>query len=149
MAFSQVQPSARVLCWRDALHTASAHKWLGKGPGSEVAAVEYTTASGEQQLLTDAHNTFLSIVAQKGVPGLAAFCGLLVFVLRRPRLHTVGRPAVVIHAAVWIALVQALLYQGLGGSWEHTRHIWVLIGLAAALQNWADSSEFSFKFPAA
>jgi hypothetical protein len=35
---------------------------------------------------------------------------------------------------VWIGLMEALLYQGLGGSWEHTRHVWVLIGLVAALQ---------------
>ena len=131
---SHGQPSGRVLCWRDALHMAWEYKWLGKGPGSAVASVDYLTASGEQQLLTDAHNTFLSMAAQKGVLGLAAFCFLLIVVLRKPHLQTTGRPEVVLHTAAWIALVQAMVYQGLGGSWEHTRHLWVLIGLTAALQ---------------
>ena len=87
-----------------------------------------------QQFLTDAHNTFLSIAAHDGLFGLAAFCTLIIFVLRKPSLQTSGNPESVIHTAAWIGLVQALLYQGIAGSWEHTRHIWVLIGLVAALQ---------------
>jgi hypothetical protein len=134
LRFSHLQPSGRVLCWRDALNTLWHYTYLGKGPGSSVATAHYVTASGEQQVLTDAHNVYLSIAAQKGVLGLAAFCVLLVFVLRRPNLKTIGSPEVVLHTAAWIALVQALLYQGLAGSWEHTRHIWLLVGLTWALQ---------------
>ena len=134
LRLAQFKPSGRVLCWRDALHTALQNKWFGKGPGAPVAAVNLLTPSGEQQFLTDAHNTFLSIAAHDGLLGLLAFGTLLIFVLRKPNLRTSGNPESVIHTAAWIALVQALLYQGIAGSWEHTRHIWVLIGLLAALQ---------------
>jgi hypothetical protein len=134
LEFAQLKPSGRVLCWRDALHTALQNQWFGKGPGAPVAAVNLVTPSGEQQFLTDAHNTFLSIASHDGLFGLATFCALLIFVLRKPNLQTSGKPYAVIHTAAWIGLVQALLYQGIAGSWEHTRHIWVLIGLVAALQ---------------
>lgn len=132
--FSLLQPSGRVLCWRSALHTTSRHPWLGDGPGSLPASVDYLTASGEQQHLGDAHNTFLSIAAKDGILGLLAFCALLIFLLRKTHLQTRGSPKMVLRTAAWIGLLQALVYQGLGGSWEHTRHIWVLIGLMAALQ---------------
>jgi O-antigen ligase len=131
---SHLEPSGRVLCWQSALYTAWHHPWLGDGPGSMPASVDYLTASGEQQHLSDAHNTFLSIAAKDGIFGLAAFAALLIFLLRKTPLQTRGRPRTVLRTAVWIGLLQALLYQGLGGSWEHTRHIWVLIGLMAALQ---------------
>ena len=139
LRISRWNPSGRVLCWRDAWNTVWQNKWFGKGPGMPVAGVHLLTASGEQQFLTDAHNTFLSVTAHEGLLGLAAFCILLIFVFRKPKFRTKGRSEVVMHTAVWIGLMQALLYQGLGGSWEHTRHIWVLIGLVAALQpnpNW-------------
>jgi hypothetical protein len=130
----QLQPSGRVLCWRSALHTAWRHPWVGDGPGALPASVDYLTASGEQQHLSDAHNTFLSIAARSGILGLVAFCALLIFLLRKTHLQTHGSPRTVLRTAAWIGLLQALVYQGLGGSWEHTRHIWVLMGLVAALQ---------------
>jgi O-antigen ligase len=129
-----LQPSGRLLCWQSALRTTWHHPWLGDGPGSLPASVDYLTASGEQQHLGDAHNTFLSIAAKDGMLGLAAFAALLIFLLRKMHLQTRGSPRTVLRTAVWIGLLQALVYQGLGGSWEHTRHIWVLIGLMAALQ---------------
>jgi O-antigen ligase len=134
LQLSHVQPSGRVLCWQSALHTAWHHPWLGDGPGSFPASVDYVTASGEQQHLGDAHNTFLSIAARNGILGLLAFAVLLIFLLRKTQLQTHGSPRTVLRTAVWIGLLQALVYQGLGGSWEHTRHIWVLLGLMAALQ---------------
>ena len=132
--FAQLKPSGRVLCWRDTLATAWQNKWFGKGPGAPVAAVHLPTPSGEEQFLTDAHNTFLSIAAHDGIVGLIGFGALLIFVLRKPRLQTSGKPEAIIHSAAWIGLVQALLYQGIAGSWEHTRHLWLLLGLVAALQ---------------
>jgi asparagine N-glycosylation enzyme membrane subunit Stt3 len=65
---------------------------------------------------------------------LVAFAALLIFLLRKTHLQTRGSPRAVLRTAMWIGLLQALVYQGLGGSWEHTRHIWVIIGLMAALQ---------------
>jgi len=135
LQLSHMQPSGRVLCWRSALHTAWRHPWLGDGPGSLPASVDYLTASGEQQHLGDAHNTFLSIAAKDGILGLVAFSAILIFLLRKTHLQTRGSPRIVLRTAAWIALLQALVYQGIGGSWEHTRHIWVLIGLLAALQS--------------
>ena len=90
LKLSQLKPSGRVLCWRDALHTALQNEWSGKGPGAPVAAVNLLTPSGEQQFLTDAHNTFLSIAAHGDLLGLLAFGALLIFVLRKPSLQTRG-----------------------------------------------------------
>lgn len=136
---AQLKPSGRVLCWRDAFDTARQNKWFGKGAGAPVAAVDLLTPSGEQQFLTDAHNTFLSIAAHEGILGLMAFSTLLIFMLRKPNLQTTGSAQAVVHTAAWIGLIQALLYQGIAGSWEHTRHIWILIGLVAALRRNRDS----------
>lgn len=135
LQFSHMQPSGRVLCWRSALHTAWRHPWLGDGPGSLPASVDYPTASGERQHLGDAHNTLLSIAAKDGILGLVAFSAILIFLLRKTHLQTRGSPKIVFRTAAWIGLLQAMVYQGLGGSWEHTRYIWVLIGVMAALRS--------------
>jgi len=130
-----IEPSSRVQTWTSAWHTFAAHPWLGKGHGLEVADVTYLNASGLIESLTDAHNVWLSIAAQNGVPGLMAFAvvvGLLV-VRARPSV-TEGAPMAVIRTGVQLALVAGLLYASLSGAFEDTRHLWVLMGLVAAAQ---------------
>jgi hypothetical protein len=51
---------------------------VGQGLGTPAADVTYLDASGRLQYHTDAHNTWLSIAAEKGLVGVAAFAVLLV-----------------------------------------------------------------------
>jgi O-antigen ligase len=128
-------PSSRVLTWTGAWHTFLAHPLLGRGLGLEVADVRYLNASGSYELLTDAHNTWLSVMAQDGVVGLAALA-LVVFTLaRRMRMPDFAEPpASIVRRGLELALLGGFLYQTLSGSFENTRHVWVLMGLVDAAQ---------------
>ncbi len=129
----QVVPSSRALAWATALETFRQNPILGKGVGMEVAAARQVKPSGHRELLTDAHNSWLSVAAQEGIIGLLAFGGLIFFLFKRllplsldANLHTL------IRTGLCLAFVDAFLYQSLSGSFEDTRHLWVLFGMMAA-----------------
>jgi len=127
-------PSSRVLAWTDAAGTFAEHPWLGAGPGADVAHVDYRNASKGSELLTDAHNMWLSVLAQYGVFGFASFAAMIGMVVSRMRVS-----AVLSREGAWrrgceLALIAALLYPSLSGSFEDTRHLWLLIGLTYAAQ---------------
>jgi O-antigen ligase len=133
-------PSSRVLTWMGAWRTFTASPWLGKGLGLEVADVHYLNAAG-MEALTDAHNTWLSILAQQGILGATAFTLLVLHVVwRRRPLAVIGSPLAVMRTGLHLALVGGFLYQSLSGSFENTRHIWVLMGLAAAAHSLAEAA---------
>jgi O-antigen ligase len=81
--------------------------------------------------LGDAHNTFLSVASQTGFVGFTAFTLLLIFLLRTFLPIRFERQTV-IKTGLGFAFVTAFLYQGLAGSFEDARHLWVLIGLMAS-----------------
>ena len=136
-----LMPSARVLVWADALRTFLSHPITGVGVGMPVASVIFTNTDGSQSLLTDAHNSFLSVAAQEGIVGLAAFAALLVLIVRRLLKTVRNAPSLTILAAVGLALICSFVYQGLTGSYEDARHLWVLMGIFMAadrVENQAD-----------
>jgi O-antigen ligase len=128
-------PSGRLLTWTGAWHTFQSHPFFGQGLESEVAHVHYLTASGALQTLTDAHNTWLSIMAQQGLVGIVAFSWVVIHLVRRFRLSgpPVDREAAV-RASLELAMIGGFLYSTLTGSFENTRHVWALMGLVAAVQ---------------
>lgn len=126
-----LRPSSRVLTWIGAFRTFQANPWLGRGVGLEVAAIGYTNPSGVYEWLTDAHQTWLSVLAQSGVVGLAAFLSITVVLLRGARRSTAG-DAQTLRTGLTVAFVAGFLYQSLTGSFENTRHVWLLIGFLAA-----------------
>jgi len=126
-------PSARMLVWADAFHTFLSHPLTGVGVGKSVASVIFTNTDGSQSLLTDAHNSFLSVAAQEGIIGLAAFVSLVVFILKRWIEKVRKATSINILAAVGLAFVCSFVYQGLTGSYEDARHLWVLIGIFMAV----------------
>jgi O-antigen ligase len=85
-------------------------------------------------LLTDAHNSFLSVAAQNGIIGLAAFLFLVGLLLRRwiRELRTTSFTSIL--ALVGLAFLCSFVYQGLTGSYEDARHLWVLIGIFVAAE---------------
>lgn len=129
----RIDPTQRLLAWRDALETFLQHPLFGKGVGLGVANVRFQAPSGQMQILTDAHNTFLSIAGQAGILGLATFLALMIATLRRGTIFPIGevtkKP---ISLAMTIALVSGIAFQGLVGSFEDARHLWVLLGLIVA-----------------
>ncbi len=129
----RIDPTQRLLAWRDALETFFQHPLFGKGVGLGVANVRFQAPSGQMQILTDGHNTFLSIAGQAGILGLATFLALMIATLRRGMIFRLGevtkKP---ISLAMTIALVSGIAFQGLVGSFEDARHLWVLFGLIVA-----------------
>ena len=127
-----IEPASRVLVWRQAIGTAAENPLFGKGLNAEAASVFYTTLSNEPHYLSDAHNTFLSVTVQNGTIGLAAFALLLVYLFKcfLPLGFAEDR-RIIVKTGLGIAFISAFLYQGLAGSYEDTRHLWVLIGLLA------------------
>lgn len=128
------KPSSRVLAWEDAALTFAAHPLLGAGPGAAVAHVNYVNASRGSELLTDAHNTWLSVLGQYGLLGFTAFAAIIAMLVARMRFPVVITPASAWRTGCELALVAALLYPSLSGSFEDTRHIWLLLGLTHAAQ---------------
>lgn len=127
----QIDPSQRLLTWSDSLQTFAAHPIFGKGIGLAVADVYFMPPSGQMQLLTDAHNTLLNIAAQAGILALIPLVLICIELARRALPFDLAGENT-LRAALGIAFVSAFLFQGLVGSFEDSRHLWVLIGLVIA-----------------
>jgi O-antigen ligase len=126
-------PSARLLFWIDAVRTFLAHPLTGQGVGTDPVSVLYQNPSGGRAVWHDAHQIWLSVAAQTGIAGLLAFGWLTVHVLRRLAARpwpTEGAGAV--RTALALAWLQAWLWQGLVGSFEDARCLWLLLGLTIA-----------------
>ena len=124
-------PSVRLLAWMDALRAFLDSPLLGRGIGIDPANVPFIDPSGAVHYVTDPHNVFLSVAAQCGVLGLA---GLLLLILAAVRL---GRPFTATsamgpaRAGLAVAFLCAFAFEGLVGSFEDARHLWILFGLIA------------------
>jgi len=90
------------------------------------------TPNGEFIELGEAHNTYLNVAALKGIVGLAALLWLFWSLAARLRLSAGHDAASLMTLALSIAFVEGVLYQGLSSSFEHTRHLWVVMGALAA-----------------
>ncbi|MEO7659207.1 MAG: O-antigen ligase family protein [Pyrinomonadaceae bacterium] len=139
LAGIRIDPSQRLLTWQGAFHTFLQNPFFGKGLGLGVAEVYFMPPSGQIQLLTDAHNTFLNVAGQAGLFGilpLFAVCTVVIFRLRQIKIGV--SEISLVRLCLGIAFITAFLYQGLVGSFENTRHLWVLIGLILAAARLSD-----------
>lgn len=126
---NEVLPSSRLLVWIDSLQTFSANLLTGKGLGQNACDVAFQNTDGHLSYLTDAHNIFLSVAAQNGVFGLLAIAAIIFYFVRKISYSTFNKSsAEVLKNAFVTAFICAFFYQGLTGSFEDTRHLWVLIG---------------------
>lgn len=125
---SPVAPAVRLLAWIEAVAQFSRQPIIGTGIGSNAVAVEYFDPSGAFHLIGDAHNVFLNFAVQCGVIGLAAMILLVAYVARLTGpLRLTG--ANVVRLGLGVAWLNAFAYQGLTGSYEDARHLWVAFGL--------------------
>lgn len=126
-------PSGRLLVWIDAFRNIAADPFLGRGIGSDAVLVRYLDPTGNLQKLTDAHNMFLNIAVQCGIIGLAALVSMIAHAFCRTLpLRLPQSPAGVIRLGAGLGLLNGLVYQGLGGSFEDARHLWLAFGLLLA-----------------
>jgi O-antigen ligase len=126
-------PSGRLMIWTDAVRNFLAHPLTGRGIGVDPVLVHYLDPSGVYETSTDAHNVFLSIAVQCGIVGLAAFLLLArELVARTLPLRIAGDASAIVRTGVGAGLLIALLYEGLGGSFEDSRHLWAAFGLLIA-----------------
>jgi O-antigen ligase len=128
----RLDPSSRVLAWQTSLQTLAENPVFGKGAGTEVASAKYLNPSGRMETLTDAHQMWLNVAGQTGIFGFFAVCFLCVFLFRRSNVFSFDNQKSILRTALGIAIFTAFFYQGLTGSFEDARHVWVLIGLLAS-----------------
>lgn len=135
----RVDPTQRLLAWQDSIQTFGANPIFGRGLGLGTAEVKFMAPSGDMQIITDAHNTFLNVAGQAGVLGVIPLVAICFMVIRRFRYFSFdGSERSVIRRALAIAFISAFIFQGLVGSFENTRHLWVLIGLILAFSREQD-----------
>lgn len=131
---SEIAPSARVHAWQTAFETFLDYPMLGRGIGQPVANASFTDPSGTDRLLTDAHNTYISLLAESGIIGFAAFMSIVGFaVLNLIRWNPNGELCKTIRLCLLLAILDAFFYQSLTGSYEDMRHLWVLFGIGVAV----------------
>jgi O-antigen ligase len=124
-----IAPGPRVMTWMGAWRTFLDHPLLGRGVGLDACHVWYQPPAAPRGLLRDAHNVFLNVAAQEGIAGLAAIVAILAFIARRTRPLRLASDADAFRVATGLALLGGLFYQGLSGSFEDARFLWLLIGL--------------------
>jgi O-antigen ligase len=132
------------MIWTDALRNFAAHPLTGRGIGIDPVMVKYLDPSGELETSTDAHNAFLSIAVQCGAIGLIALLLLVWHIATRvfPLRIDAGAPAV-IRTGVGLGLLIGFVYEGLGGSFEDARHLWVAFGLLLASDRLSEATRAS------
>jgi O-antigen ligase len=140
----RIEPSSRAMVWMDSWTTFAENPFFGRGLGVDVCYTRYFDLSGRLQLLTDAHNVFLNVAAQEGIFGLIAIIFIIYYVTRKTfPLKFDGSNANVLRIGFGTAFIGAFVYQGIGGSYEDARHLWVLIGLFLASEKLVDGGEQS------
>jgi O-antigen ligase len=133
VANATLAPSGRLMIWTDAVRNFMAHPLTGRGIGIDPVMVKYLDPSGLLETSTDAHNAFLSIAVQCGTIGLLALVLLVWHMASRTfPLRIDGDGPSVIRVGVGLGLLIGLVYEGLGGSFEDARHLWVAFGLLLA-----------------
>ncbi len=130
----KIEPSVRLLVWGNALENYQEFPLTGKGTGTNAASLQYRTLSGDNQLLLDAHNVWLNVLGQTGLFGAAVFILLTTYLTTKCRFRFDNlNEQNLIHLALSCAFVGAFLYQGLSGSFEDARHLWILFGMLAGI----------------
>lgn len=127
------EPSSRVLAWKSAINTLWQYPIFGKGTGEDVADVRYLDASGSMQYLGDAHQLWLNVAGQAGLIGLLAILFFTIYFARYTFPLKFIDEKSYLRIGFGLAFIGSFVYQGLNGSYEDARHLWVLIGLFGAV----------------
>ena len=111
---------ARRIIWSAGLELFHTSPIVGIGAGAFAAGTERILGQGEV-----AHNTFLSVLVEEGVIGLALLVAVLLsLVLPALRLPRLERDLWLVVMATWAVGVSSL-------TWENRKPTWLLFGLLA------------------
>ena len=127
-----IAPSARWMLWSASLAEFAGHPLIGHGIGIDATSIRYLDPSGNLQIQTDAHNVFLNLAAQTGLIGLIGLGALIFYAVDLTRPWRLDGRAALVRVALGLSFLGGFVYQGLGGSFEDTRHLWVVLGLLIA-----------------
>lgn len=126
-------PSARLMVWLESFQTFLANPFFGVGLGENVCSVNFSDPTGSYQILTDAHNTFLNIAGQTGLFGLAAIIAITIYLTKKVFTFPESDESKTLKFGFGLIFLSCFVYQGLSGSFEDARHIWVIIGVILSL----------------
>jgi O-antigen ligase len=127
-------PAVRLLAWIAAARSFFGSPLVGHGIGVNPVRVLYQAPEwSEPGYVTDAHNFLLSIAAQTGVLGVAAVAAIVWFVVGQARRGALQGNSNALLFGLSVAWLSAFGIEGLVGSFEDARHLWILLGLIAAV----------------
>ena len=126
----EIYPSSRVMVWSATFDTFQNNFWNGIGLGEDVCRVRYLNPSGVLEDLRDGHNTVLNVSAQTGILGLISILAIIIYLLKKIlNFQNIDSKSGIFYNCCGLAILSAFIYQGFGGSFEETRHLWVLFGM--------------------
>lgn len=135
----EITPSVRLQAWIASVKTFLQYPFFGKGLGTNAAEV-YVTTFQSNQVLLDAHQMWLNLAAQAGIFGFLVISFLGIAIVKRGLPLNFKSKKAILVTGLSIAFISAYFYQGLAGSFEDARHLWILIGFLGAVTN-ADFDE--------
>jgi putative inorganic carbon (HCO3(-)) transporter len=136
----------RMAHWQAAYEMWLARPWLGMGIGQYAEAYPDYMLPGWRDPLGHAHNYYLNVLAEVGVPGLAAFLAMVAswfaVAARRVRGATtsLGRVTAIGVLGVLAAVGTHNLFDNLYVSGMNV-HLGLLIGLVVGLPGWERAEE--------
>jgi putative inorganic carbon (hco3(-)) transporter len=131
-------PAVRLMAWMEAVQNFLQAPLFGNGLGLDTVNVYMLTryCNLGHSCVTDAHNTFLNVAAQTGIVGLAGLCAIVWFVARQIKAPPPQSQQDVILFGLAVAWIAGMALQGLVGSYEDTRHLWLSLGLILSVSAW-------------
>jgi O-antigen ligase len=129
-----IAPAIRLLVWISAAKTFLASPLFGHGIGIDPASVLYQSPEfAARGYVTDAHSFILSIAGQcgiLGIAGLAAVVGYVIYHARTAARDGLEKPLLFGLCIAWLG---GFVVEGLVGSFEDARHLWIVFGLVASV----------------
>jgi O-antigen ligase len=128
--FTQGTLTGRTVIWTAGWEIFRAHPFLGIGANAFRLIVSRVLAEPirleERDPAPPAHNTFLSVLVEQGVVGLAVFCALLgVLALSLRAMPPFPQRLWIVSLGVWVVGVSSL-------TWEMRKPTWFFFGLIMA-----------------
>ncbi len=130
---------ARTTVWRAGIKMIKSHPFLGIGAGQFKPQVE-TYEMPEESVRSLAHNTYIEIAAEMGVPVLLIFIGILVGTFRtleKVRRQTLAHGPKLLQLSA-VSLQASLIGYATGMFFltaQYQKHLWFMVFLSVALKH--------------
>jgi O-antigen ligase len=125
-------PAVRLMVWIAAARNFASSPIVGHGIGVDAVSVLYQMPESDAPgAVTDAHQFILNIGCECGILGIAALLAIVWFVFRQARASGRDRSNPLLFG-LSIAWLSAFAVQGLVGSFEDSRPLWILLGFIAS-----------------